>query len=58
MSTRVENILHFVYIHRKKIDGYHKGFQKIVFKVMKNIKKDIMGVKILMFEYVKIKSDI
>ncbi len=25
---------------------------------MKNIKKDIMGVKILMFEYVKIKSHI
>jgi hypothetical protein len=31
--------------HRKVIEGHLKGTQKLIFKVMKNIKKDIMGVK-------------
>ncbi len=31
--------------YRKDIGGHWKGTQKLIFKVMKNIKKDIMGVK-------------
>jgi hypothetical protein len=49
-SSRVENVLHsieprIIRKHRKNIDSYQKGFQKIVFKIMKNIKKDIMDMK-------------
>jgi hypothetical protein len=36
--------------HRKDIGGCWKGPQKFIFTVMKNIKKDIMGVKILVVE--------
>jgi len=35
--------------HRKVIEGHLKGTQKLIFKVMKNIKKDIMGVKNVKF---------
>jgi len=53
VSTRAKNISYFIYIYiymnirkyRKDIGGHWKGPQKIVLKIMKNIKKDIMDVR-------------
>jgi hypothetical protein len=53
MGFRVENIL-YIYIffkpriigkHKKDIRGHWKGPPNFIIKVVKNIKKDIMGVK-------------
>jgi hypothetical protein len=52
-TLKVENIIYFIYFlnhgllgtHRKHIGVCGKGPKKFVCKIMKNIKKDIMGVK-------------